>query len=616
MKTVAHSNPVHRLKKTPTARALMVLLLSASSYTATSNVEAQTTSPSSSRNPESNGWNVSGSVSVGVGVRISDIEPSFVDGRNAAVIGQPSANRTGRNADDGNLNYSKGDVFSAPLKGNIRFQYKQDDWALNARVQAWTDRALHESVPFGHSPNGYVPNTPLTDSGARARAKFDNVIISGASFSRDTRIGSTPTSMELGLVNLGWMGVAPGGALAVLDPLDLAAQIRPGALPEETRISIPALKLRFRPTKDVSVDAFYQFQFVPNQDPLCGTFASLGDRTRDSCVIGLANAPTSLASDGAAIAAGTVNYAVSQLNEPTGGGGLGLMSRWLLPEYKAELVGALVRYDSRRLYNSWIRGTITDTLVANGLARNPYPVVEYPQGIDMLVLGARMEAVGASWYAEWALRRNSPLSFPLGDMFQTFTTATPPTFLRARRDATARGGRFQGWDTYTTQDLNLGVDKVMLNVAGASRINLRASVASRLVNGLPDPNELRYSRPEIFGNLQYPSTAPCTAPNPALTCTTDGFTTSYAWGYSLGAQALYPKVGGSVDIRPSLTIKHDVSGWSWDQSISEGSKTGTLSTDAIFGRYTINGTVVRRWGGVYFPLRDRSYAQVSLAVRF
>ena len=562
------------------------------------------------------GFQVSGTLSVGAGVRLEDPESSFVDGRNSAVVGNPSANRTGRNADDGNLNYGKGDVYSAPLKALVDLAYTQGGWRVGARVQAWDDWALHEPVRFGHSPNKYQADAPLTDAGARARAKFENVILANAGVARSFAIGAAQGHAEAGLINLSWRGVAPGGALAELDPVDAPARNRPGAVADEWRIAMPALKLTLRPNKDVTLDAFYQFRFVPNQDPLCGTFLAVADRTRDSCVIGFANNPTVARNDGQALAAGTANYAVSRLLQQDEGGGFGLMGRLQLPQHKAELVGAVVRYDSRRLFTSWVRGNVSDTLVADGLARNPYPVAMYPKDIELIVLGARKEAWTANWYAELAWRSNSPLSFPVGEMFQTFTTAAPPTFLRARRDGTARGGLFQGWDSYDTSDLNTGVEKVLAGWGGAARVVLRADVFARMVHGLPDPNEVRYARPEIFGNLQYPSSAPCTAANPALTCTTDGFTTSSAWAYALGAQALYRGVFGGVDLRPAFNFRHDVKGWAYDQSINEGSKTLALSLDALFGRYTFNTTLVKREGGVYQPLRDRSHLQMSLSARF
>ena len=562
------------------------------------------------------GFQVSGAISAGAGIRLQDPELSFVDGRNSAVVGSPTANRTGRNADDGNLNYRKGDIYSAPVKASVDLAFAQGPWSIRARGQAWNDWALHQSVPFGHSPNGYQANAPLTDAGARARAKFENIILANASVAHSFGIGTSQGRAELGLINLGWQGVSPSGALAELDPVDLPARNRPGAVAEEWRIAMPAVKVTLRPDKDFSLDAFYQFRFVPNQDPLCGTFFAIGDRSRDSCVIGFAGAPTVTRNDGQALASGTANYAVSRLSQQDSDGGVGLMGRLQIPQHKAEVIAAIARYDSRRLFTSWVRGTISDTLVADGLARNPYPLVMYPKDIGLIVLGAKTEALTANWYAEVAWRNNTPLSFPVGDMFQTFTTAAPPTFLRSRRDAVARGGLFQGWDTYNTTDLNAGVQKAIGSWGGAARVQLRADVFARMVDGLPDANEVRYGRPEIFGNLQYPSTAPCTAANPALVCTTDGFTSAAAWGYSIGAQALYTRVFDAVDLRPAINIRYDVKGWAYDQSINEGSKTLTLSLDALFGRNTFNTTLVKREGGVYQPLRDRSHLQMSLSARF
>jgi hypothetical protein len=67
---------------------------------------------------------------------------------------------------------------------------------------------------------------------------------------------------------------------------------------------------------------------------------------------------------------------------------------------------------------------------------------------------------------------------------------------------------------------------------------------------------------------------------------------------------------------PSVNVRHDVRGWAYEQSINEGSKTLTLSLDAVVGNYTFNTTLVKREGGSYQPLRDRSHLQMSLSARF
>ncbi len=230
-------------------------------------------------------FKISGGLSYGVGVRASEPSPDLLFVNNAPLVGLSSANASGRNQDDGDMNYRKGDVFSHVVKGFADLGLARGAFSALVRVQGWHDIELADGkLPWGHTANGLAADQPLSDAGARARGKFSNIVLSDAWVRGRFHAGTVPVTVTLGQLGIGWrgMGLAPG-PMAVLDPADFVARSRPGAFAEEGSIPVPALRAAFKTAGGIDVDAFWQLGFRANQTPLCGTFLAPADRTLDGC---------------------------------------------------------------------------------------------------------------------------------------------------------------------------------------------------------------------------------------------------------------------------------------------------------------------------------------------
>ena len=561
---------------------------------------------------------ITGGISYGLGVRTGNRDSSLAFGPNAATIGWPISSVLGRNGDDGNLNYDRGDVFSHVFKGFTNVSITNGTVDANFRVQAWNDLNLsRHDVPFGSIPNGYVANTPLSDNNARDRGRFTGVILSNAYIGTSLKHFGAEGSLSAGYQNIGWRGNSlTGGSLAALDPVDLAARNRPGAFSEEVLIPVPSAKVKFAISPSTSVEAFYQFSFVSNQEAICGSFLQIGDRARDGCDKALSLAGANLTrSDAAAISAGQANYALVKVEEPRGDAQFGILLKTKLGERIDATVG-ISRYDVRRSFNSWYRGVTADALSGTTPQNNPYLIATYPKGVKQLDLGLKHQLEPSlSYYMDYTLKKDQPLSLPLGDLFQSFTSAAA-TFLRNRVNATPRGQLMQGWDTYTTSDVWLGGSKSFKNVAGASNLMLRAEVNASFVHSLADPSITRFGRPELFGNILTNNTCVTTAQNPGVQCSFDGYTSKSAYAVALNANAIYAGIVPGTVIRPFVAYRHDIKGWSYDGAISQGTKQIRLGVDVGYGGFDFNLTSVNYSGGLYQPLRDKDHVMLSVQKRF
>jgi hypothetical protein len=124
---------------------------------------------------------VTGSAYVGTAIRTDEQDPKLLANFNSALVGiagnavTPSA---GRNGDDGNLNFNRGDPVMTVLKGYLGLAYKWRDYGIEASGQAWYDYATAESShPWGNAQNGYAGGEPLSDRGALLRSQFSGVAL-------------------------------------------------------------------------------------------------------------------------------------------------------------------------------------------------------------------------------------------------------------------------------------------------------------------------------------------------------------------------------------------------------------------------------------------------------
>src|SRR4051794_13086594 len=152
--------------------------------------------------------NVTGSVTAGGAWRTTSQDTSLLPNVNSSQVGirgtaiAPSA---GRNQDDGNLNFNKGDPVSQAVNGYLALEYKAGVYGFAASAKAWYDYALENgNRPWGNIPNGYSPDSPLSDAGAQPRTQFSGVVIDNLKAFGRNEVGGAPIDWTLGWQKLDW----------------------------------------------------------------------------------------------------------------------------------------------------------------------------------------------------------------------------------------------------------------------------------------------------------------------------------------------------------------------------------------------------------------------------
>ena len=564
----------------------------------------------------------------------------------AAVAGAAPGGLIGQTGGS-DLNFRKGHPVSTVLKAMVDADLHYRDIGVFVRLDAWNDRVLgRRDAAYGNYPNGFTPGTPLSDRGLAPDARFSNARLRDVyAYGRFAGPEGVRTELRVGRQVLNW-GVSQffaGGLGAVTNPYDNAAQVRPGAQPQEAKVPVGMVSLSAMLNQEWSIDAYVPFEFRPANIPACGTFFDAASVTPDGCdIVGPFGAPI----------AGTPLTTVTSLTErallnsgyylprqdsakPGGGHQFGLAVRYTSPALNTEFRGYAARSDNtlRNIYSITIEnvnGGVLPAGVAGALQRLVDPNglrygLVYPEGTQ--VLGASFETKidpGTKVFGEVAYRPNQPIGLSPVDLLLAGLLRSPTSLLQLTKNilSVRPGATFEGYDRHAVTTVNLGGNKVFAKTLGADRILLAGELGYSRVGGLDDPAVQRYGRGLAYGSAPYyvkgaltacAVTVPGLNGVPGKTCTYDGYISSNAWGLRGRVAATYSAVLFGADLTPSLTVAKDVQGYSYDGTFSKGRLTSRLGLRADWGkRYFAEVAYADFRNGSYNLLADRS--NLSLVV--
>ncbi|CAB1367618.1 DUF1302 domain-containing protein [Denitratisoma oestradiolicum] len=556
---------------------------------------------------------VHGAVTLGTSLRTESRDPGLLQAGNGGLVGTDGTAAGGRNSDDGDLNFARGERISTALKAVGSIELKQDNLGLMLRAKAWHDFTLGEAdAPFGNAPNGYRAGQPLSDKGFSARAKFSGAVFQEAYVSASFKPGAMPLSLRLGDQMIPWGGGwSISGGLSAINAMDLPALRRPGVLPEEVGVPIPALSARLAISADTRVEAFHQFRFRATEIDGCGTYFSTYDYLAQGCnVVFVA---------GATDVVGT-RFGLYGKRAPTpevsnsGQFGLGLNIK--APSLATDFGVYLAQYHSRLPVASAIkspRGAGGPFLPGDPDGLNVQYLTEYPEDIRMLGLTFMTKGNNMTLAGELTYRPNQPVALNATDLIRAFASNVAPSALRGDAIATAPGGVFHGYDRRHVLQAQLSASGQIKGLWGAESVSLGGEVGAKYMNDLPDPATRRYGRSDIFDIG--PVGGVCAGS--AIQCSDDGYVSKMAWGYRLRVGLRYPNVADQLDLMPALSFAHDVRGWSHDNAFNEGRRTLGLALRAAYQKmYLAEISWTPTWGGYYNASRDRSVLSATVGLRF
>ena len=203
--------------------------------------------------------NFTSNFSVGASWRTEDASNRVLSPGNTNGEGRASSST----ADDGNLNYDKGDAYSVLFKGVHDLDLNADNYGFFTRVKYWYDfEQANGDVAHGHAANGYKPNSELNMSDFENLAQDSGFEFLDYYAYGSFDLGDKPVELRAGSMVLSWgESTFIQNGINSINPFDVTALRKPGAEIKEALLPVGLLYANVGLTMDLSVEAFYQYEW-------------------------------------------------------------------------------------------------------------------------------------------------------------------------------------------------------------------------------------------------------------------------------------------------------------------------------------------------------------------
>lgn len=567
-------------------------------------------------------------LSIGASWRMQERDPALVAITNGGTSRDP-------NSDDGNLNYNKGDVVYAAVKGTHDFDLSYRNYGLFLRGTYFFDPVNDNNDFLGpEARDRMASDADLLD--AYVRGTFD--------------FGGRDLNVRLGsqVVNWGESTFILNG-INIINPIDVTKLRTPGSELKEAFVPSNMLWASQEVNEHVTVEGFVLANWDKTRIDPRGSFFSTTDLASDDAdkgYIGFGRRKDqhfSVTNPSAALAAFFPGVPVEP-NEaqiwiprapdrnPSDSGQYGVAFRVFAPEFNNTEFGFYhVNYHSRTPYVSGIAGTVTSLLTSNattaalsghtGTARY---FVEYPKDIRLYGLSFNTSIPGGvALQGEYSYRPNQPLQLPTAEILLAGLGAAN------QLGNFAAGQEVPGYQRVLMRQIQFTATKAFGPTIGANEFVVLGEVGyTRL--GLGD---LKFAGPGV--HLPQPGSSTSTSFG---STSTDGFATTSSWGYRLLARLDFNNAIGAATLSPRLALSHDVDGVS--PTFVEGVKAATLGLGFSYKEaWQADIAYTAYWGGKTYAgtdpagppagttqsanyasssnvLKDRDFLAVSLSYSF
>ena len=575
---------------------------------------------------------------------MSDQDARLVSPGNRPGFGVASTNV----ADDGNLNFDDGDIYSLILKGVHDFELRKGDFGVFLRAKYWYDQELESgSRPHGNSANAYTPNTELDMRDLDSFAQGSGIELLDAFIYNTFYLGENdvPLDIRLGSQVVSWgESTFIQNSINSINPADVSAFRRPGAEIKEGLLPVPLIYASTNLTDALSIEAFYQLAWESTLIEGCGTYFSTADVAATGCnivtLVGALNDQTNMAG----------GWFISRQfdREPDDEGQYGIALRYFAEKLAGTEFGLYyMNYHSRAPYLSGVTSANeslgappgTPFIPGNPLGGNPQYFVEFPEDIELFGFSFATNVKGFAISGEISHRPDFPVQINTTELLQGAVAEAPWSTMLPRIIAAGPGESAAGFDRLPLTQVQVTLVRFFDQVLGASRLTLLAEVGADFVGDLPDQSVQRYGRSPTFGMghfepipLPSPPLPPgqfitCEAGNAlagvplpntnASNCSTDGYVTDSSWGYRLRAALTYNDAFAGVNLTPTIAWSHDVDGYAPAPNFQEGNTALSVSLKAEnLNRYTGSLAYTAYSGDDYGMISDRDFLSLSVSVSF
>jgi uncharacterized protein DUF1302 len=578
-------------------------------------------------------------VSAGASWRMQGRDPALTAIVNGGTSRSP-------NEDDGNLNFGKNELYSAPLKATHDFEVKYRNLGLFARGTYFYD--------FAYSDKDVSPITGFGPRGEERLAKHGELLdlfVYGAF----EPLGGKKLNVRFGqqVVNWGESTFIPNG-ISVINPVDVARLRTPGSELKEALLPQPMLWASQEITERFTIEGFYQLKHRRVLIDPRGSYFSSNDFISDDgnrAFVGFGRRNDQHGAPGVFGVTPTASgwAPISPDREPSDGGQFGLAARLLVPELNnTELGFYYMNYHSRTPIVTGTRGGLT-------VAATPVPgctVVniplgipagcgappgvyfrEYPENIELW--GASFSTAGPAGIAlqgEYSYRPNQPLqvasielllaALGLGNNL-TSTSA-------AAAAAVPIGTEISGYRRVQMHQVQVSATKAFGPTFGANQFAVVGEVGYTYLNL---PGNVRFNAPGVF--LPAPDSSTATS-NGSIQPGGEGYVTRDSWGYRLLGRMDFENAIGPASLSPRIAFSHDVHGVS--PTFNQGTKAATFGVSLSYRQqWLLDVAYTAFWGGRTYsgvdpvavpagqsafyassanPLKDRDFLSISLSYSF
>ena len=539
-------------------------------------------------------------------------------------------------ADDGNLNYDKGDMVSSVVKGVHDLSIDGGDYGAFVRFKYWYDDVIkNQEVAHGHAATNFYPDVTLNNDGLDDWSTGSGFELLDAFAYAYFDLGDMPVNLRVGRQVLSWgESTFIFNGINAINPVDVNAIRRPGVEIKEALLPVGMVNINLGLTDATSLDMFYQYEWDSYKLDGCGTFFStvdiLGGPGCNKITLNptlVAGDPSSSLSDQESVAFGA--YLDRSPNiEPDDGGQYGFALRHYDMDLDVEFGLYYMNNHSQ-----------TPIISAYNWQQQPSPALSHPDGYpiagpnyvlqypeDIEIMGASFSTNFGLWSVggEYSFRNDMPVQINTTEILTAGLRAGVPSTFGDRLETDSEGnftnlGELQeGYDRYDVSQYQLTGIRFFDNVLGASRVTFIGEIAASKVHSLVGLDEQRYGRNPVYGKcLTVADQQQLGNPAPAGDINCEGFVTSSSWGYRTRLVAEYNNIFSGWNMVPTLAFGHDVKGYSANSNFIEGRKTIGLNVDFNYlSTYKIGVGYNINTGGDFEPASDRDFAAVSFSYSF
>ena len=579
------------------------------------------------------------------------------------------------NGDLSNLLYSQGDTTAVVFKGLHELSLKYKNFGVFARGMYFYDQKANDGSYGFSDPLTGNEYDPCADSkSSEVQCKDIRLLDAFVYGDFDFNDGANPLTVRVGqqVVSWGESTLIPHG-IGVINAVDLNILNAPGAELKEAYRPQGMVWASFGVTNELSVEAFYQYDWEPIWVPTPGSYFSTNDFAGyggygQNAQLGFQSNPDMnlefLISEYNDLVAmiGSGLYSPEQLGAlalayPTkatlvqdqasasDSGQYGIKLGYYAPQLGETEFGLYyMNYHSRRPLISGTTANFTQEAVGRDLGRLgaiaaaggsvdrdtllgletfSKAQIEYPEDIQLYGFSFNTLIGDTSVAGEIAHRQDEPLQI---DDVELLFAAMPQQLANAgirpdldgisQMDNVAPGQYAEGFIRLDTTQAQATFTHLFGPTLGTSNLVMLAEIGGVWIHDMPGFDELRLNGPGTArsgGNPDMPGIIEAVHNGPE----TNPFPTDFAWGYRLVAKADYNNLFAGVNMSPRIIFSHDVEGITPDPMFlfTEGKKSVSIGVNFDYqSRWGADFSYNSFFGGVGTTnqMSDRDYVSFNI----